>query len=234
MKLKIRKSAERGHAELEWLKSFHTFSFADYYDPNQMGFHSLRVINEDFVAPGKGFGAHPHRNMEIVTFMISGELEHQDNRGNRAIIKPGEVQKMTAGRGIIHSEMNPSTKEPAHLLQIWIEPSETGLEPGYTQRSFADGLKVDGVTKLVSPDGSNNSLTINQDAVISLGHFAAGKGTELQVASDRALWIQNVSGEISLNEARLEAGDAAAVEEQGALKVSALKESTFILFDLKQ
>lgn len=233
MKINIRRSDERGTGELDWLKSQHTFSFAEYYDAEHMGFHSLRVINEDVVAPGHGFGAHPHKNMEIVTFMIEGELEHQDNRGNKALIKKGEVQRMTAGRGIIHSEINASKTEPAHLLQIWILPEEQGLEPGYVQRSFAEGLSAEGLTLLVSPDGANNSLTINQDAKISFGGFAKGKGTKLDVSADRALWIQVVSGDLTINKDKLRNGDALSLEGGGVLDISANEKSSFILFDLK-
>jgi hypothetical protein len=226
----VRKSKERGHADHGWLVTQHTFSFADYYDPHHMEFRSLRVINEDRVAPKKGFDAHPHQNMEILTYVLEGVLEHKDTMGNHSQITPGEFQLMSAGTGVKHSEFNPSAKEPVHLLQIWIHPNKNGLEPSYQQKSFAD--HQDGLKKVVSPDGKDGSLKIHQDATIYWGRFAKAERVELPIASGRHAWIQVTKGNVRVNGVALQTGDGAKVSDEKMISLDADKGAEVLLFDL--
>ncbi len=229
--LKLRKSNERGHAEHGWLDSYHTFSFADYYDPAYTNFRSLRVINEDFVAPEMGFGMHPHRDMEIITYVVSGALRHRDSMGNTAVMRGGDVQRISAGTGIQHSEMNDSKTEPVHLLQIWIMPDQKSAKPAYAEKSFA---KVEtGLLHLVtSKSGRDGSIAINQDADLFLGKLDEGSKVEHPLAPKRNAWLQLVKGELEVNGETLEPGDALAVGDVSALSISARKPSDFLLFDL--
>jgi hypothetical protein len=231
MKMKIRKANERGHAELGWLDTYHSFSFGDYYDPHWMGFRSLRVINDDLVMPGMGFGTHPHRDMEIITYMLSGALEHKDSMGNGRVIRPGEAQYMAAGSGVQHSEFNPSKDEAAHLLQIWIQPDRKGVAPRYAEKSLA-GAPAGALRLVTSKTGRDGSMAIHQDADLWLAKFKAGDHAAHQLAKGRYAWVHVAEGEVSLNGAMLHGGDAAAVSEEGALELSAAKPAQVLLFDL--
>lgn len=225
--IKIRKSNERGFANHGWLRSFHTFSFADYYDLNHMHFGNLRVINEDFISAGAGFGKHPHNNMEIITYIISGSLAHKDSIGTASTILPGEVQIMSAGTGVFHSEFNHEKSRETHLLQIWILPKVKEIAPRYDQKSFSGEF-----TLVVSGSGRDGSLQINQDAEIFVGKFSAQKTFDFVVKKDRKIWIQIVSGKISVNGEIFESGDAAAIENELELKITAEENSEFLLLDL--
>ena len=227
----VRRTDDRGKAQIGWLDGRHTFSFGEYYDPEHMAFRSLRVINEDKIAPGMGFGTHPHRDMEILTWVVSGELQHKDSMGNGRIIKPGELQAMTAGTGITHSEFNPSRSEPVHLLQIWIVPSARSLTPGYSEWKPSEGPSG-ALTLLASPTGEQGSVRINQDASLLLGRLGAGESVQYTTTADRGLWIQLVSGELALPGATLKPGDGAAVEHVDDLSIKATQPSEFLLFDL--
>jgi redox-sensitive bicupin YhaK (pirin superfamily) len=227
----IRKANERGHASHGWLDSYHTFSFANYYDPEWMGYRSLRVINDDLVMPGEGFGTHPHRDMEIITYVLSGQLEHKDSMGNGRVIKPGELQYMAAGTGVQHSEFNPSSEEAVHFLQIWIQPDRKGTKPNYAEKSLKD--VPEGTLKLVtSKSGRDGSIAINQDADLYLGKLGAGNSVTHTLAPGRHAWVHVAEGEVSLNGKKLSGGDAAAIEEEGVLELSATKPSQVLLFDL--
>lgn len=229
--MKLRRAHERGHAEHGWLDSYHTFSFADYYDPDWMGFRTLRVINDDLVMPGMGFGMHPHRDMEIITYVLSGALEHKDSMGNGRIIRPGEVQYMAAGTGVRHSEFNPSKDEAVHLLQIWIQPDRKGLEPRYADRSMADA--TNGQLALVaSKTGREGSFAINQDADLYLGRLEKGAQASFQVKPGRYAWLHLAEGEVLLNGELLRAGDAVAISDEANMGIAAHKPSQVLLFDL--
>ncbi len=229
----LRRSEDRGHFNHGWLETYHTFSFADYRDPIHMGFRSLRVINEDVVAPGGGFGEHPHRDMEILTYVLSGELEHRDSLGNGAIIRPGVVQYMAAGTGILHSEFNPSATTPVHLMQIWIRPRERGAAPAYEERPFP-ALSDDGVlTLLASPDGRSGSIRINQDADIYAARLRGGVKTQFAIGEGRGVWIQVLRGTLELDDQALRAGDGASIAEQAELSVTAVEDAELLLFDLQ-
>jgi len=230
--IQIRGSEERGHAEHGWLDSRHTFSFADYYDPSHMGFRALRVINEDRVAPARGFGTHPHRDMEIVTYVISGTLQHRDSMGNGSLIKPGEVQRMSAGTGITHSEMNPSPNEPVHLLQIWLLPERQGLTPSYEQKEFAETQRRDTLKLVASHDGRNGSVTIHQDVDLYGSLLSPGVTVELPLRPGRNAWVQVVRGALDVNGTTLAAGDGAAVATEQSVRLSAARDSELLLFDL--
>lgn len=210
--IKLRKAKERGHADHGWLDTWHTFSFANYMDPAHMGFRSLRVINEDFVDPAQGFGTHPHRDMEIVTYVLDGELEHRDSMGNGSVIRPGEVQRMTAGTGVTHSEKNPSDSEPVHLLQIWILPEKEGLEPGYEQKTFSDEEKLGQMRLVASRDGRDGSVTIHQDADVFATRLVKGMEIIHGVADGRGIWIQVARGSAKVNGQELAQGDGVAIE----------------------
>jgi redox-sensitive bicupin YhaK (pirin superfamily) len=230
--LTIRKSADRGHFDYGWLNTYHSFSFADYYDPAQMGFRALRVINEDRIAPGGGFGMHGHRDMEIVTYVLSGALAHKDSLGHGAVLRPGELQHMTAGRGIRHSEFNPSESEPVHLYQIWLLPRQPALEPSYAQKAF-DAAGRDNRWQLVaSPDGADGSLTIQQDASIHLATLQAGGRLDFALNAGRYAWLQVLRGTIVVEETTLSAGDAAAAASQPRLTIQSNAPTELMLFDL--
>lgn len=230
--LKIRRANERGHADHGWLNSHHTFSFADYYDPAQMGFRSLRVINDDRVAPGRGFGTHPHRDMEIFSYVLEGALQHKDSLGNGSVLKPGQIQLMSAGSGVTHSEFNPSASEPLHFLQIWIQPHERGLKPSYTEwrpkGEQADAPKV----LVISPDGRDGSATIHQDAEVYRLRLQPGQSVSHELKSGRGAWLHVAEGKLTLNGIALAAGDGASTEEPGLLAFTATEPTEALLFDL--
>ncbi len=230
--MKIRLSQERGHAEHGWLRSFHTFSFADYYDPRHMAFRSLRVINEDWVQPARGFGTHPHRDMEIVTYVLSGVLEHRDSLGTGARIRPGEVQRMSAGTGVTHSEFNASSQDEVHLLQIWLLPGRSGLTPSYEQKAFSDEEKRGTLRLVASPDGRDGSVTVHQDACLYAGLFEEGERAVHPLSPDRGAWVHVARGEVRVNGALLHAGDAAAVEGAPEVRVEGTTGGEVLLFDL--
>lgn len=227
------RSDTRGSADLGWLKSRHTFSFADYYDPARMGFASLRVINEDRVEGGTGFGKHPHRDMEIVTYIIEGELEHKDSMGNGSVIRPGELQRMTAGTGVFHSEFNPSDRS-THFLQIWILPEKNGLEPGYEQKHFAPQERHNRWRLLGSRDGRDGSLSIHQDVLLSSTILDAGETLSYAFGEGRVGFLQVVAGEIELDGETVSAGDGVAIESVSELNVAARGRSEMLLFDLSR
>jgi len=227
----LRRANERGHANHGWLDTYHTFSFADYHDPRWMGFRSLRVINDDLVMPGEGFGMHPHRDMEIITYILSGALEHRDSMGNGRVIRAGEVQYMAAGTGVQHSEFNPSKDEAVHLLQIWIVPDQRGVTPRYAERSLAQAAP--GSLHLVaSKAGRDGSIAIHQDADLWLGRLDAGDRTTHRLAPGRHAWIHVAEGAATVNGQVLDAGDAAAVSEETELELVATKAAQVLLFDL--
>ncbi|HEV3143958.1 MAG TPA: pirin family protein [Gemmataceae bacterium] len=228
--INIRPGTERGQTRLDWLDSRHSFSFADYYDPAHMGFRSLRVINDDRVGPGGGFGMHPHRDMEIITYLLEGSLEHRDSLGTGSVIQPGEVQRMSAGTGIRHSEFNPSGKTPVRLLQIWLLPEKQGLKPSYEQKSFpANG---DGLRLLASRDGRDDAVTIHQDVDLFAGRLTAGSKIHHALKPGRHAWIQVTKGEILLNGHRLKDGDGAALSDEPSVEIAAANSAEFLLFDL--
>ena len=230
--IQIRKAEERGHADHGWLNTYHTFSFASYHDPDHMGFRSLRVMNEDRVAAGKGFGTHPHRDMEIVSYVLEGALEHKDSMGNGEVLRPGEFQRITAGTGITHSEFNPSTVEQTHFYQIWILPDAAGLPPGYEQKRFDDDRMRNALRLVASPDGEDGSLTIHQDARIYLSKLDAGKTIEFTVPSGRHAWLQVLRGGVTLNGGAMQASDGAAVSDEATLSIAATSDAEIMLFDL--
>jgi redox-sensitive bicupin YhaK (pirin superfamily) len=227
----ILKANERGHAEHGWLDSYHTFSFADYYNPQWMGFRSLRVINDDLVMPGMGFGAHPHQDMEIITYILSGSIEHKDSMGNGRVIRAGEVQYMSAGSGVRHSESNPSNTEPAHFLQIWIMPDARGVKPRYAEKSLRDA--PNGKLNLItSKTGRDGSIAIHQDADLWMAKLDAGQQVAHSLANGRNAWLHVAEGEVVLNGKTLSGGDAAAINQEDKLELKASKPSQVLLFDL--
>jgi len=228
----IRKAGSRGHTLLDWLDSHHTFSFGEYYDPAAMGFSVLRVINDDVVAARGGFPTHPHNNMEIVTWVLSGALEHRDSMGNGSVIRPGDAQRMTAGTGITHSEFNASKTEPVHLLQMWLLPDRRGLAPGYEQRNFAESERRGRMRLVASPDGADGSVTIHQDARLYDGVLSAGESIDHPLDRKRKGWLHVARGAVKVNDAMLKAGDGAAIEDESALKLAASEQSEVLLFDL--
>ncbi len=227
-----RPAAERGLTETPWLKSHHSFSFADYRDPNHVQFGPLRVINDDSIAGGGGFPPHGHRDMEILTYMVEGSLAHEDSMGHRFTIGPGEVQAMTAGTGITHSEFNASAEAPVRLLQIWILPAERGLEPSYDQRPFTDAEKAGRLCAIAAGDGRDGALELHQDVVIYASRLDAGGKVAFEPEAGRRVWVQMVSGDLAVNGAALEAGDGASVEDEGALVLASRNGAEFLLFDL--
>jgi len=230
--INIRRSNERGHANHGWLDTHFSFSFADYYDPNFMGFRDLRVINEDFVEPGQGFPKHGHRDMEIITYMISGELSHRDSMGNGETIRPNEVQRMTAGTGVLHSEYSSPT-DRTHLLQIWILPEKRNLQPGYEQKEFGTEEKQGQLRLIAGRGGEDGAVHINQDVKVYASELKAGESLAHEIANGRHAWIQLISGSLELNGEKLEAGDGAAISEERALALKSLTDNTeFLLFDL--
>jgi len=230
--MKLKKSNTRGKGDHGWLKSQHSFSFANYYDPQNMGFRDLRVINEDYIAGGMGFGAHPHRDMEIITYVVKGALQHEDSMGNKSVIRPGEVQHMSAASGVVHSEYNKEPSEEVHLLQIWIMPNKTGGKPGYGQKSFDDVLASGNLVLVASPDGRDGSIPIRQDANLFVARPKAGASFEWKVPQGRAAWVQVVKGELAVNGQVAQAGDAISTEDAESLKLEAKTDSEFLLFDL--
>lgn len=234
----IRKSSDRGQFNFGWLKTAHTFSFGEYHDPAHMRFRSLRVINEDHVAPGQGFDPHPHSDMEIITYIVSGALRHGDDiaadgsAGHSQIIRPGEVQRLSAGTGIVHSEHNASPTEPVHLLQIWIMPDRRGHTPGYDQREFAAFERHNRLRVVASPDGASGSIPINQDAIVLATNLDTGKSVQHTLAPGRGAWVQVIKGDISVNGASLHPGDGAAIESESSLSLRAESDAELLLFDL--
>ena len=227
----IRKSDERGHIEMGWLNTYHTFSFSDYHDEHWMHFRMLRVMNEDRIAPNQGFGMHPHRDMEIITYVLSGEIQHTDSMGNFGIIKAGDVQRMSAGMGIFHSEVNPSDKE-LYLYQIWIFPKEKNVTPTYEQKRFEDSEKKNQLRLIASTDGTEGSVTIGQDAKVFAAMPQKGMTLTYPITEGRGMWLQTISGALSVNTISLGAGDAVAVEDEKELIITADEDSHFLLFDL--
>ena len=228
----IRKSEERGHFDLGWLDTYHTFSFDQYYDPAHMHFRTLRVINEDRVSPAKGFPTHSHRDMEIITYILSGELEHRDSMGNGSVIRPGDVQRMSAGTGVAHSEFNPSETESVHLLQIWIMPRARNLPPGYEQKFFSEEERGGRLHLVASEDGRDGSVTIQQDARLYATILEAGSSVEHTLADKRSAWIQVARGNVDVNGQELNQGDGAAVSHEQLLRLAAKDEAEVLLFDL--
>ena len=228
----LRQSSDRGHANHGWLDSYHTFSFANYYDPNHMGFRALRVINEDWVQSGKGFGTHGHRDMEIITYVLDGVLEHKDSLGNGAVITPGEVQRMSAGTGIMHSEFNPDQTEPVHLLQIWILPDRQGLQPSYEQRAFGLEERQGKLRLIAARDGREGAVTIHQDVDLYSAVLQKGDHVSYQLQPNRYGWLQVAKGEVSLNGNALKAGDGVALSEAESLKIGTDTSAEILLFDL--
>jgi hypothetical protein len=228
----VRRSHERGHAQHGWLDTYHTFSFAGYHDPRYTGFRALRVINEDRVEPGTGFGTHSHRDMEILTYVLEGSLAHKDSMGNGSVIRPGDVQRMTAGTGVSHSEYNHSQVDPVHLLQIWILPERKGLEPGYEQRSFPGGQRQGRLRLIAARDGRDGAVTIHQDVQVYSGLLSAGDELTHRLGPGRHAWVQVARGAVRVNGHLLKAGDGAAVSDEGELRLTADHASELLLFDL--
>lgn len=229
--LEVRKANARGLSRTDWLTSFHTFSFANYYDPKFVGFGDLLVINEDYVKPGFGFGAHPHKNMEIVTYIVSGELEHKDDLGTGSIIKRGEIQRMTAGTGIRHSEYNHSHHHDVHLLQIWIIPDKDNLQPGYEQKPIKTELNK--FILLASNQGENGAVKINQNAELYVAYMTAGEKLNYRMRKTRRAWLQLIKGEVSINGIALSAGDGLAITAETMLEIECMHEAEFLYFDLR-
>jgi len=228
----VRKAGERGHAEHGWLDSWHTFSFADYHDPRHMGFRSLRVINEDRVAAGKGFPTHSHRDMEIVTYVLDGALEHKDSMGNGSVMRPGDVQRMSAGTGVAHSEFNGSRDAPVHFLQIWILPERRNLQPSYEQKNFTKQERQGKFKVVATRDGANGALVVHQDMTLLAGLFAAGEQAKYALAPGRHAWLHVARGTLRANGVDLEAGDALQLTDEAELAVTGLKDAEVLLFDL--
>jgi redox-sensitive bicupin YhaK (pirin superfamily) len=228
----VRKAEARGHADHGWLSTYHSFSFADYYDPAQMGFRGLRVINEDFVKPGKGFGTHPHRDMEIVTYVLEGALQHRDSIGNGSVIRPGEVQRMSAGRGVTHSEFNASEDESVHFLQIWLLPSERGIVPSYEQKTFGSTERQGRLRLIAAEDGREGSVTIHTDASLYAGTIDSGASGELALERDRHAWVQVARGRVRINGQELKAGDGAALSDESRVRIDGIEPSEVLVFDL--
>lgn len=230
--INVRKASERGRTHIDWLDSYHSFSFGDYHDQHHMGFRTLRVINDDRVAPGSGFATHGHRDMEIVTYVLDGALEHRDSRGNGSVIRPGEIQRMSAGSGIQHSEYNPSPRDPVHLLQIWLQPAALGLAPGYEQRAFDRERAAGRFLMLAGPPGAGASVTIHQDARLWVTSLDAGASARFEPADGRYAWIQIARGDAGLNGHALGEGDGAGISEERELTFEAKSRAEILLFDL--
>ncbi len=230
--IKIRKSRDRGHFDHGWLDTFHTFSFADYRDPNHTGFRTLRVINEDRVQPGQGFGTHSHRDMEILTYVLQGTLEHKDSMGNTSVIRPGDVQRMTAGTGVTHSEFNHSGKDTVHLLQIWILPDKKGLTPGYEQRAFPLEEKVNRLRLVASKNGRGTSVNVHQNVLMYDCELKDERSLTYQPALGGGVWLQVIGGMFFLRDQGLDAGDGAAIQDESKMLLEAKRDCGFLLFDL--
>ena len=230
--INVRRSGERGVGRHGWLTTKHTFSFANYYDPRQMGFRSLRVINEDEVAPGRGFGAHQHDNMEIISIVMEGALAHRDSTGGEGVLRRGEVQRMSAGTGVVHSEFNGSDAEPVHFFQVWIMPEERGITPGYEQKLFPEEERRGRLRLLVAPGAEDGALNIHQDARLYSAILGDGERVEHALAPGRGAWLQVARGSVELNGTRLDTGDGAAIEDEQALAITANGDAEILLFDL--
>jgi redox-sensitive bicupin YhaK (pirin superfamily) len=230
--LTLRRAHERGHADHGWLDSFHTFSFADYYDPSHMGFRALRVINDDTVAPGGGFGAHPHRDMEIISYVLDGSLAHRDSMGTGSVIQPGDVQRMSAGTGVVHSEFNASKTEDVHFLQIWLMPTERGIAPGYEQKAFPAEDKAGRLRLVASPDGKDGSVTVHSDASLYAGVFDAGQAAEHALASGRHAWVHVARGTARVNGHNLGPGDGLAISNEESVRIEGRERGEVLVFDL--
>jgi redox-sensitive bicupin YhaK (pirin superfamily) len=230
--LTLRKSTDRGHADHGWLDTWHTFSFAGYHDPAHMGFGDLRVVNDDRVAPGRGFGTHGHRDMEIITYVLNGALEHKDSMGNGSVIRPGNVQRMSAGRGVRHSEFNASQTEPVHLLQIWIEPNVTGIEPGYEEKHFSDSQKRGRLRLIASPGGSDGSVTIHQDARVYAALLDGPDTVTHTLAAGRKAYVHVARGAVSVNGEPLAGGDGARISGESSIVLRDASKAEVLLFDL--
>jgi redox-sensitive bicupin YhaK (pirin superfamily) len=230
--IRIRPAAERGHADHGWLNTYHTFSFASYHDPSHMGFRSLRVINDDTVQPGKGFGTHRHEDMEIISYVVDGALEHKDSMGIGSVLSPGDVQRMSAGRGVTHSEFNHSKSDPLRFLQIWVLPESKGIKPGYEERRFDEKEKLGRLRLIVSPEGENDSLRIHQDVRVYASILEKGDDVQHELEAGRHAWIQVVRGRVALNGHELGRGDGAAVSDETRLTLEGLETAEFLIFDL--
>ncbi len=228
----VQNAEERGVADLGWLKSRHSFSFGHYHDPGHMGFRTLRVINDDRVEPGQGFGTHPHQDMEIISYVIEGAVEHKDSMGNGSVVRPGDVQRMSAGTGVQHSEFNPSDKEKVHFLQIWILPERKGLEPSYAQKRFVEEDKLNRLCLVSSRDGRNGSVTIYQDVDLYATVLESGHRSHQTVKPTRHIWVQVIDGHVTVNGAELRMGDGAAISDAASLTVDAVTTTEFLVFDL--
>lgn len=230
--LTIRQSQDRGYADHGWLKSYHSFSFAGYHDVEHMGWGNLRVINEDRIAPGTGFGSHGHRDMEIISYVLSGSLAHKDNIGNGTVIPPGDVQRMSAGRGVVHSEFNHEQDNLTHFFQIWIEPNQRGITPGYEQKTFPEQDKRGALRLVASPDGAQGSVTIHADASLYAGLFTGNEAATLALSPKRKAYVHVVSGSLNVNGQKLQAGDAAKLSEEQLVKLSEGCDAEVLVFDL--
>ncbi|MEO7036828.1 MAG: pirin family protein [Polyangiaceae bacterium] len=228
----LRRAPERGHAQHGWLDSWHTFSFGDYHDPKHMGFRSLRVINDDSVAPGKGFPTHSHRDMEILTYVLDGALEHRDSMGNGSVMKPGDVQRMTAGTGVGHSEFNASPNEPVHFLQIWVVPEARSISPGYEQKHFSTADRQGKLRLVASRDGADGAVVVHQDLKLFAGLFAEGESASYTLAAGRHAWLHVARGKLRVNGQELATGDAVQVSDERALQLSGVHDAEVLLFDL--
>lgn len=228
----IRRAQERGHSNLGWLDSYHTFSFGSYHDPDHMGFSNLRVINDDTVAPGGGFATHGHEDMEIISYVLAGGLEHKDSMGNGSVIRPGDVQRMSAGTGVTHSEFNHSSDEPVHFLQIWLLPNRTGVKPGYEQRSFPLEDRREKLVLLVSPDGRDGSIESHQDALLYGTLLEAGQRLNHLLADDRRAYVHVADGEANVNGEALVSGDAMAIESHSEVQLQGINKAELLIFDL--
>jgi quercetin 2,3-dioxygenase len=230
--IRLRRSNDRGQTKLNWLDSRHTFSFGDYYDPKHMGFSHLRVINEDRVVPGAGFPTHSHRDMEIITYVLEGALAHKDSTGTSSVIRVGDVQRMSAGTGVVHSEFNASPSEGVHFLQIWLLPAERGIKPGYEQKAFSDADKRGTLKLVASPDGSDGSITIHTDARVYAGVFGNAERAEIPIAKERGAWVHVARGNVKVNDQVLHEGDGVAIEGEPVVRVDGIDEGEVIVFDL--
>jgi quercetin 2,3-dioxygenase len=230
--IEIRKGEDRGHADHGWLRTWHSFSFADYFDPAHVEFGPLRVINEDYVKPGSGFGMHGHRDMEIITYILAGALEHRDSMGNGSVIRPGNVQRMSAGTGVLHSEFNPSEKDTVHLLQIWIQPSKRGVTPSYEEVTFADADKRGRLRMIASPDGREGSVRIHQDARVFAGLFDGEESAQRTIAPGRRAYVHMARGEASVNGQQLRAGDGLKLADVSSVAIAKGAGAEVLLFDL--
>lgn len=230
--LTLRLAGERGHYRIDWLNSYHTFSFGAYHDPAHMGVSNLRVINDDTVVPGGGFATHAHSDMEIVSYVLSGQLEHKDSMGNGSTIRPGDVQRMSAGTGVQHSEFNPSATESVHFLQIWLQPSKMGVEPGYEQKHFSEDQRRGKLCLLVSPDGREGSISTHQNALLYGSLLKAGEAVEYKLSDNRRAWVQVARGSITVNGVVLKEGDGAHIEKESVIRIEGKDNADALLFDL--